>query len=277
MKSYFRLTEFELGRFFTFYLVLIGLTIVSQIIGVIVVSKEYMNEANKMIYQEGLSKQAFIEQQGMISLADWANSKFFLAPIAVCAVTLLIYMFLIWYRDWLGKNTFIYRLLMLPTQRIHLFFAKATTIFMMVLGLFALQAFLIYIAGIVLEWMVPNEFMQTMGVSEVSFTAMHLYMILPATFMEFLLNYGTGIMFVFVFFTAILIERSYRWKGLLFAIGYVVVATAMFMSLIILNKVWNVLPLYPLEWLFLQIILGIIVTASSVFLSHYLLTKKITV
>ncbi|RFA31952.1 hypothetical protein CAI16_19475 [Virgibacillus dokdonensis] len=274
MKSYFRLTEFELGRFFTFYLVLIGLTIVSQIIGVIVVSKEYMNEANKMIYQEGLSKQAFIDQQGMISLADWANSKLFLAPIAVCAVTLLIYMFLIWYRDWLGKNTFIYRLLMLPTQRIHLFFAKATTIFMMVLGLVALQAFLIYIAGIVLEWMVPNEFMQAMGVSEVSFTAMHLYMILPATFTEFVLYYGTGFMLVFVFFTAILIERSYRWKGLLFAIGYVAVATAMFMSLIFLR---DVLPLYPVEWLILQIILGIIVTASSIFMSHYLLTKKITV
>ncbi|AUJ23786.1 hypothetical protein [Virgibacillus dokdonensis] len=277
MKSYFRLTEFELGRFFKFYLVLIGLTIVSQIIGVIAVSKEYMQEANEAIYQDGLSKQAFMDQRGLISLLDWTNSIWFLAPIALCVVTLLIYMFFIWYRDWLGKNTFIYRLLMLPTQRIHLFFAKATTIFIMVLGLVALQVFLIYIAGIVLEWMVPNEFMQTMGVSEVSVASQYVNTILPATFTEFVLYYGTGLMFVCIFFTAILIERSYRWKGLLFAIGYVAAATAVFMSLIFLSMEWELFPLYPLEWLILQIIIGIIVTASSVFLSHYLLTKKITV
>ena len=37
----------------------------------------------------------------------------------------MIYVFFIWYRDWLGKYTFAYRLLMLPTTRINIYFAKA--------------------------------------------------------------------------------------------------------------------------------------------------------
>ena len=42
----------------------------------------------------------------------------------LCGVILIIYVFFIWYRDWLGKNTFIYRLLMLPTARIQCLFGK---------------------------------------------------------------------------------------------------------------------------------------------------------
>ncbi|GIP63532.1 hypothetical protein J32TS6_20870 [Virgibacillus pantothenticus] len=277
MKSYLRLTEFELGRFFKFYFVLIGLTIVTQLIGVVAVSKQYMNEANEAIFQEGMSKQDFIEQSEPISLLDWANSIWFLGPIAFCIATLLIYMFLIWYRDWLGENTFIYRLLMLPTQRINLFFAKATAIFAMVLGLVALQVLLIFIAGIVLEWMVPNEFMSAMSVTDLSINFPYLHTILPATFTEFVLYYSTGLMAVFVFFTAILIERSYRWKGLIFAIGYVALATVFFMSPFIVSMIPEEVSLYPLEWLTVQIILGLIVMVGSVVVSNYLLAKKITV
>ena len=47
-----------------------------------------------------------------------------MGPIALCVVVLIIYVFFIWYRDWLGKNTFIYRLLMLPTARIQCLFSK---------------------------------------------------------------------------------------------------------------------------------------------------------
>ncbi len=56
MKRYLKLVNFEFNRFLKIYLVLIGITIVSQIIGVIVVSRTYLNHANEFIYKELMSK-----------------------------------------------------------------------------------------------------------------------------------------------------------------------------------------------------------------------------
>ena len=84
---------------------------------------------------------------GTMSFLNISKSVWFMGPIIVCGVTLIIYVFFIWYRDWLGKNTFSYRLLMLPTARINVYLAKATTILLYVLGLVALQLLLLPIEG----------------------------------------------------------------------------------------------------------------------------------
>ena len=84
----------------------------------------------------------------------------------LCVVVLIIYVFFIWYRDWLGKNTFSYRLFMLPTARIHVYLAKATTILLFVLGLVALQLLLLPVESQVLQWMVPNEFRTDLSINK---------------------------------------------------------------------------------------------------------------
>ena len=82
-----------------------------------------------------MPKETFIEQYGTLSFFDITQSTWFIGPIALCIAMLIIYVFFIWYRDWLGKNTFIYRLLMLPTNRLNIYLAKATTILLFILGL----------------------------------------------------------------------------------------------------------------------------------------------
>lgn len=277
MKSYLRLTEFELGRFFRLYLTLMGMTILTQIIGIVVVANDYMGEANRSIYEESMSKQEFLDGFGYISLLKFVQTIWFLAPIAICITALLLYVFMIWYRDWFGKNTFIYRLLMLPTARINLFFAKATAILLMVFGLVALQIILLYVEGIILDWIVPGEFMIEMTIQQISHSFPELRILYPPTFTEFILYYGTGLMAVFILFTAILLERSFRWKGLLLGIGYVGLATAFFLLPIILPAMFDKTYLYPMEWLIIQSIFGIILIVISIGLSRYLLKKRITV
>jgi hypothetical protein len=277
MKNYLRLTEFELGRFFKLYLTLMGITILTQIIGVVVVANNYMDMANRSIYKEAMSKQEFLDEFHPISLLNFAQTIWFLAPIAICITALLFYMFMIWYRDWFGKNTFIYRLLMLPTARINLFFAKATAILLMVFGLVALQIILLYIEGIILDWIVPNEFTKEMTIQQICYSFPELGILYPPTFTEFILYYGTGLMAVFILFTAILLERSFRWKGLLLGIGYVGLTTAFFLLPIILTGMFDKTYLYPMEWLVLQSIFGIVLIVISIGLSRHLLKKRITV
>src|SRR3954469_20701758 len=168
MNRYLKLVHFEWSRFFKIYLVLIGITVLFQIIAVITEAKTYLNRANDQIYKELIPKAQFIEDYGTFSFFEVTNSVWFLGPIALCIAALIIYVFFIWYRDWLGKNTFSYRLLMLPTARINVYLAKATTILLYVLGLVALQLLLLPIEVQVLKWMVPSEFRSDLSINEIA-------------------------------------------------------------------------------------------------------------
>ena len=189
MSRYLKLVHFEFNRFLKLYLVLIGMTIVLQIVGVIVSSQNYLNRANDAMYKEFLSKETFIEQYGTFSFFDLTQTSWFIGPIALCIAVLIIYVFFIWYRDWLGKNTFIYRLLMLPTNRLNLYLAKATTILLFILGLLAVQLLLFPIEGQILQWMVPAEFRTDMTIFEIT-NRDYLNVFFPQTFTEFILYYG---------------------------------------------------------------------------------------
>ncbi|MBR7797538.1 hypothetical protein GT022_16005 [Agaribacter marinus] len=277
MKSYLKLTSFELSRFFKLYLVLIAITIISQIIGVIVYSNRYLNEMNKVIYEEQMPKAEFLEVYGRSSLFDLTQTLWFLGPIALCVVALIFYVFFIWYRDWFGKNTFIYRLLMLPTARINVFFAKATSIFLMVLGLIALQIVLLFIENMIYQWMVPNEFRTDMAVSQVIQNFRYLNIIIPTTITKLILSYGVGFMAVFIIFTGILLERSYRWKGIFLGIGYCAIAAAVFVLPIIIQELLQKNYLYLVELIIIEVILGLFLAACSIWLSSFLLKHRITV
>lgn len=277
MNRYLKLVNFELSRFMKIYLVLIGITIVAQITGVIVTAKKYLGRANEMIFGESMERAQFIEQFGQFSFLDFTRSLWFMGPIGLCIAALVFYIFLIWYRDWFGKNSFIYRLLMLPTARINVLLAKATSIFLMVLGLVAIQFILMPLETTVLKWVVPIDFRADMPVGEIIHNSNYLTILLPESFIEFILYYGAGFMVITILFTAILFERSYRWKGFLIGLAYVFIALAVFASPFLLMVFLNQDYLYPLELLAAEIILGLIVIAVSMRTSNLLLKKKITV
>ncbi|WP_067726482.1 hypothetical protein [Oceanobacillus damuensis] len=277
MNRYFKLVNFEFNRFLKIYLVLIGITIISQIIGVIVKSNQYLNMANDQIQGGSMSSSEFINQYGPISLYEIIQTLWFLGPIALCIVSLIIYVFFIWYRDWLGKNTFVYRLFMLPTARINIYFAKATTVFLMVLGLIALQLLLLPVEAWILQWIVPFDFRIDMSIREITGIFHYFAILFPNTIVQFIIHYGIGFMAVFVVFTAILFERSYRWKGILFGIIYGVLALLLFFAPVLLQATILYEFFYPIELLVLQMITGLTVIAGSIWMSNYLLNKKIRI
>ena len=226
MNRFLKLVHFEWSRFFKIYLVLIGITVLFQIIAVITESKTYLNRANDLIYKELMPKHKFIEEYGTFSFFEVTNSMWFLGPIALCIAALIIYVFFIWYRDWLGKNTFAYRLLMLPTARMNIYLAKATTILLFVFGLVALQLLLFPVEGQVIKWLVPTEFRSDLSVYEIT-KMNYLNLFFPRTFLEFVIYYGAGMIAVLTVFNAILFERSFRLKGIFYGVIYCV---AVFLS-----------------------------------------------
>lgn len=276
MNKYMKLVRFELNRFWNFYLILIGITLVLQLTGVIVLSKKYIAQANQSMYENALSPAQFLQQYNPMTLYQQIiGSLWFMGPVMICVVTLVIYVFFIWYRDWLGKNTFIYRLLMLPTTRMNLYFSKITTIILMVLGLVAVQILLLMIGNQIIQSIVPAEL--RLGLSVWEFPRFDwLRLLIPRTFTEWVIYYSMGFMAVCVVFTAILFERSFRWKGIILAIIYVVLSVLVFISPLFVHYSLDGY-FYSAELLGLEILAGLIVTAGAIGTGQYLLKNKIRV
>lgn len=277
MNIFLKLVNFEFNRFLKVYAALIAITVVSQITGIIVISKRYLNQANDMIYNVGLSQAIFLEEYGTMSFYRITQTIWVMGPIALCITALIFYIFLIWYRDWFGKNTFIYRLLMLPTARINIFFAKATTIFLMVLGLVALQILLLPIGSMIMKSVVPLPFRMDMSINEIINTFNYLAILFPNSLIDFSIHYVIGFMAVFILFTAILFERSYGIKGFVFGVIYSAIAQIFLLIPIIITMILEKPFLYPREYFVLEVVLCSIVVVASIMVSHFLLNRKITV
>jgi hypothetical protein len=276
MNRYLKLVNFEFNRFWKLYIVLMGVTILSQIIGVLVESRNYVNKANKLIYGELMPKSQFFEQFGTMSFFNISQTIWFMGPIALCAVTLIIYAFFIWYRDWFGKNTFIYRLLMLPTARLHIYLAKATTILLFILGLVALQLLLIPVENQILQWMVPNEFRTDLTVNAIM-NVPYLEILFPKTFTEFILYYGGGMAAVFLVFTVILFERSFRIKGVFYGILYSGLSLLLFLAPLLVDEFVLNHYFYPLELFFMEVGTVFIILAGAIWTGNFLIKNKVRV
>jgi len=275
MKNYLKLVNFEVNRFFKLYLILIGLTMLSQLIGAGIISQTYMKNAKQLMAENQLSMNQYVEQYGTFSFDRFTDSEWFLLPIFFCIAMLMIYVFFIWYRDWFGKNTFIYRLFMLPTERIAIYFAKLTTIMLLVLGLIALQILLILMEKQIVNKIIPIDLQSNFSIDASSTLNMWRWLY-PTSFTEFILVYALGLLFVAVIFTAILIERSYGLKGIFYAIFYGLLSLGVFFAPILLVNVYTNY-FYPLEIFFMVLVASMIVLGSAIWIANHLLKYKIRV
>lgn len=275
MKSFLKLLNFEVNRFFKLYLTLIGLIIVSQFIGAVVVSKGYMNDVDQVMYKKQLSMSQYTKDYGSYSFDRFVGSEWFLLPIFFSIAVLMIYVFFIWYRDWFGKNTFIYRLLMLPTERITIYFSKLTTIMLLVLGLVALQIVLISIEIQIVNSIIPTDLQSHFSIYDFDSLEM-LDWVYPNTLTGFFLIYGVGLIFVAVLFTAVLIERSYGLKGIFIAIVYGMLSFGVFIAPLLVNRLL-IGYFYTLEVFLMELVISIIVLVSAIWIANYLLKYKIRV
>ncbi|OLS35430.1 hypothetical protein [Bacillus sp. MRMR6] len=277
MKNYLKLVNFEVNRIAKLFAVLLGITFVVQMIGAVVESKKYINRANENIYEEMMSIAQFLETYGQMSFFQIVRSVWFVGPIALCIAGVGLYIFFIWYRDWLGKNTFVYRLLLLPTSRLSIFFAKITTILLMTLGLVAVQLMIMPIEMLVMKGIVPDEFRADLGVREIVISFPELSIIIPSSMTELILTYGAGLLAVSILFTAILMERSFKWKGIVAGLLYSILAVVVLILPLLLQEFVLNGFFYPIELLVLEIVMGLLVLAASILMSGFLLAKKVTV
>lgn len=276
--NYVKLLNFEVNRMAKVYGVLLLLTFALQFVGLFWSVTNYLSHVDDLIERGEVTATTYVEQYGPLDMLQILESIWFYAPIVICVGVMLFYIFLIWYRDWLGKNTFIYRLFMLPTARMNVLFAKATAIMLAVLGLTAFQYVMLIALSAVFQWLVPKEFRLDISLPELLNNHEYLQLVLPDTIPQFLLYYGAGFLFLIICFTIILLERSFRKKGIVIGILYALSIIGIFIApLIVINMMIQRDILYPEEYVYAYVLLGVIVFAVSTWMSSYLIKHKVTV
>jgi hypothetical protein len=280
VNRYLKLVNFEVNRFFKLYIGLLIIVAISQFVSLFAVKSSYMKLANDANYASSMkATKEFIASYGLLNFNHVANHPLFIGPIVISIALMMFYIFIIWYRDYFGKNTFIYRLFMLPTSRMTIYFAKATTILIMVLSLLAFQLILLPIEINVFQQIIPSELLGKMNTVDLVMGPNIFQMILPSNFVDFIFRYLIGIGLVFTLFTFILLERSFRWKGILFGILYAmaIVVLILIPEFIQSYVIGNDFSFYPSEVIYMEIGLFIIIITSSILFSKYLLKNKVSV
>lgn len=277
MKYYGKLLNWEIVRFSKLYAALALLLLVSQFSGIWLTSNSYLSSVHTWMDRNGGTEAQYAERFQKLNLSNMYNSLWFGGAISLCAIVLVLYIFMIWYKEWFGRNTFAYRLLMLPTSRMNVYFAKLSAIVLFVFGFVALQLVIIPLQMATFLAMIPSELRQAVTFGELVRNEQLLNLFLPTYIIEFILYYGAGIMGVIVLFTAILLERSYRWRGIVAGVLYSAAALFLIIAPLGINENWLSFSLFPSEILLLQVLIGIGIIAISIGFSSFLLRKKVTV
>jgi len=280
MNRYLKLVHMEVHRFRWVLAILMAIVAISQFTSLIWATTKELSFREKLLL-ETVDKSllgGFSPKYLSFEWAIFSSQMGYILPMFLCIGVLALYIFVIWYRDWIGRSTFIYRLLMLPTARHNIYFAKITVILLFVVALISFQLILLPIQHMVFNFIVPVEQRMDSHIVEAIISNQALVWLIPQQFEQFIYLYGFGTIIVLAIFTAILLERSYRRLGILYGVlylaGCVVVVAAPFLFMYT-NKRYTYL--YPYEIFALGLILCILVLCISVWLGMRLIAKKITV
>src|SRR5690625_4225955 len=249
-----------------------------QLSTVLLSAFQYMNLVKDITKGGRVTPEQFLYDYWPFSLRDAVYTLGFLGPIAIGVVGLLFYMFFIWYRDWFAKNTFIYRLLMLPTSRMNIYFAKLATIMTTVLGMVAMQIIYLKIYEQVIKWIVPVVYRVDLHLTLVVESTEYLNIFIPSYVSSFFIAYGLGLAFVVVIFTAILFERSFKLIGIIIGVIYTALAFGLFIAPFVIQFIFfDSFYFYNDEMLYIQTAITAGIIGISLYVSNYLLNKKVTV
>ncbi|MFS0783969.1 hypothetical protein [Bacillus sp. 1P06AnD] len=264
---FLKLLDFEMKRIWKLFACLTVLLLIVQPIAAAVRSLQYLNRWN-----EASRNGDFIEQ---VALGRVTQNVFFYFPFVLIILGLLIYTFLIWYRDWYGKNNVAYTLLMLPGNRMNLFFAKVVSIIVYFLCAVVIQMAMYFIVNPIFKWIIPVSGRLDGTLRSWIGNDPLFYIIVPVNVTNFLFLYILGISLLLVIFTGILLERSYGMKGIILTALYVLIAFGFIILPFVIHSM--VITLYPAEMKIIYAISVIVIIVSAIAISTRLINKKVTV
>lgn|SRR5699024_10225055 len=277
MRKGSKLIFFEFNRVSKMYFILLAGMLISQVLGFYVMSKGYMSNVYHHLHDYGFTVSSIHEKVGIFTPEKVIQSIWVAGPLLICMGAMLAYTFLIWYRDWYGPHSFVFRLLMLPVDRLYIFLGKAISLLIMVTGIIAFQLFILHIGKWIITWNVPVDFRSSLHINDMVLGFNYLTIFFPFTVVNFFTLFGGMFVSITIVFTAILFERSYAKKGIFIGFGYIGAAIFVIALPSIVEMILQRSYVYPAEMFWIQVGLFILVGYVSIRMSVRLLNESIHV
>lgn len=223
MNKFVSLLSFELNRFFKFLLPAFAITAAVQF---------FVTFQNIFTYNNDLKK-AIAKGGNLAGFDDFSvhyvtQSSLYELSIVLLVMVFIFYSFFTWYREWYGKNSFIYRLLMLPMKRFNIILTKSLVFLIGGFLTFTFQFSLYAIQIKLSEWMIAADHFQAVHIHNIQPDYSIIQAILfPTSGFQFLSIYSFAFAALISLFTGIIIERSFGFKGMIsgatYFVGYFIV------------------------------------------------------
>lgn len=272
MKKFSSLLVYELRRVKGPYSILLGVVAILQLGAVFLVNRSYMSRMEEFIRGLLGDRLRFLEEAGPLTFRHVTVDQFYILSLAIALFALLVYAFAIWYRDWRGSDSFSARLLMLPETRTSIYFAKLAAILFLIGGLLVLQILLLYAEEWLLAMLTPDDLYAAFPLSEVLQTHPFFMLVLPPLPLDFILHYTLGIGMLALFHFMILMNLSWKWKGLLVDLLLAAGVVGIWALIIWAARMnW----LFPHELLAVLMLFGILLFLTATYASCRVLVRKI--
>lgn len=269
MNKILTLYNIEFKRIHKLYFTLLGLLLVGNI-GI--VAKELHSQVNitaskaKAKASMELLKSSLVKNELLFKGGIDDIYLFTTIILGIAVMFCLIYCIVIWYRDFVGKNKTAYTLFMLPNNKFAIYISKAMTIVVMIYGVIITQ---------ILSWIIDANIIKILcniDIYQIKYAALNLarprYLIQPYLLDFIMIDVIGVILAVLVIFTAIMIQRSFKIKGMVLGIIYTLASIVIYVFLIPYAG-------YSDKILVLHSIYYIALFTISTTLSYYLINKKI--
>lgn len=230
MKKFIHLFDFEMERFLKFLLptfVVVAFIQLFATLNTVHTYKNSLEEADAL----GRATDLF----PAFSIQNVTGGGIYELSILLIVLVFMFYSFFTWYREWQGKNTFIYRLLMLPIDRSNILLSKTLVFLIGGLLAFVFQFAMYYIQIQITERIVPSSHYVLLNVHNAQpLHSLFQAFLYPTTFFEFTNIYSFAFGALLSLYAGILIERSYGLKGAVMGVIYFV---AYFVVYLVLNGI----------------------------------------
>ncbi|MGX4599572.1 hypothetical protein [Faecalimicrobium sp. JNUCC 81] len=273
MSNILTLYNMEFKRIYKLYFGLIAALLLGNVVSVglgINDTMRHMNR-NQMIPVDFNIFKTYINEDYVKGFVINQIHAFSSVVLGIAVLSCLIYALIIWYRDYYSRSKTICALLTLPQKRFNIYLAKLLTILVMIYGIIASQVLFWYIDTIILKIITGANID---GFTNIFTNMMNnpsgLNLISPYIIDFLMINIFGVLLSVVVIFTGVLIERSYKRKGIAFGISYILLSLIVYGYLII--KYSN----YTEQRLQISLIYFLVLFILSIYISYKLIKSKVT-
>lgn len=209
-----------------------------------------------------------LDKMSLTSILD--VNTFPLVLLGFIGLVLILFGFLLWYKEWFGASKRIYTLLSIKGSRFRIFISKLIVFLLVFISYYGIILLNLYLATVVMGAVLPETILADNLFQSFIIHSQLLPFILPVSGASLFFNVVFIMMMFAILSVLVLMDRSKKIWGMIVGFLYMSSTIALFIYL-------TGLELFTDERTLVNWIFTVVVLALSTGISYYLLKKKVSI